>query len=73
MDIQVKVLGYKLKIEVLNYVSYNTVTSKIKFFQKTGTLKSPRVDIKSYCYVLLANAILLESSVGLAKKKNLTL
>lgn len=72
MDIQVKVLGYKLKIEVLNYVSYNTVTCKKRFFQKTGTLKPPRADIKSYCYFLLANAFLLESSVGLAKK-NLTL
>lgn len=47
MDIQVKVLGCKLLIEVLNYVSYNTATCKIEIFQKTGILKSPRVDIKS--------------------------
>lgn len=35
-----------------------------------GILKSPRVDIKSYCYVLSTNAFVLEWSVRLANEKN---
>lgn len=69
MDIQVKVLGYKLSIELLNYVSYNTVTCKIKFFQKTGILKSPRVDIM-LCLVNKCLFVRVECTFGERKERN---